>query len=104
MHSSAQVPTWWWAESSRGLIGAKGLFIGFIDIVMPLGNSSVNSFVVCTTFRFSPSFLNNILVGLFFLQDISIGNHRLSALLPAASPLKVEILDSILISVILVIS
>ena len=56
VNPSVQVPNWWWAESSRGLIGAKGVFIGFIDIVLPLGNSSVKSFVVCTTFWFSPSF------------------------------------------------
>ena len=32
VHSSVQVPTWLWSKSSIGLIGTKGLCIGFIDI------------------------------------------------------------------------
>ena len=31
IHSSVQVPTWWWSKSSFGLIGMKGICIGFID-------------------------------------------------------------------------
>ena len=34
---SVQVPTWWQAKSSSGLIGAEGLCIGFGDIVRPIG-------------------------------------------------------------------
>ena len=31
VHSSVQVPTWWWSKSSFSLIGTKGLCIGCID-------------------------------------------------------------------------
>ena len=31
VHSSVQVPIWWWSKSSFGLIGTKELCIGFID-------------------------------------------------------------------------
>ena len=32
VNPSVQVPNWWWAESSRGLIGTEGICISFIDI------------------------------------------------------------------------
>ena len=56
LHSSVQVTTWWWAKSSRSLICAEGICIGFSDIVHTLGYCSVNSFVVCTTLGFHPIF------------------------------------------------
>ena len=34
---SVQVITWFWSESSRGLIGADGIFIGLIYIVALVG-------------------------------------------------------------------
>ena len=37
VHSSVKVTTWWWSESSHGLIGAEGLCVGFVDTVLPLG-------------------------------------------------------------------
>ena len=46
VHSNVQVTTWWWDESSNGLIDGEGIFIGFEDIVLSLGYSSVNYFVV----------------------------------------------------------
>ena len=37
LHSSAQFPTWWWSKSWGGLIGTKGICIGFSDLVALLG-------------------------------------------------------------------
>ena len=37
VHFSVQVTTCWWSESSRGLIGADGVCIGFVDIVALVG-------------------------------------------------------------------
>ena len=37
VHFSAQVPTRLWSKSSRGLIGTKGICIGFSDIVALIG-------------------------------------------------------------------
>ena len=37
VHFSAQVPTRLWYKSSRGLIGTKGVCIGFSDIVALIG-------------------------------------------------------------------
>ena len=38
VYFSVQVTTWWWSESSRGLICADGICIRFIDIVALVGN------------------------------------------------------------------
>ena len=56
VHSSVQVPTWWWHESPRGLIFTEGLCIGFRYIVIHLGYLYVNSFAVCTTLGFAHGF------------------------------------------------
>ena len=53
VHFIVQVLTWWWSKSSRGLIGTKGFFIGIIDIVAPVGQYTVNLFVVLTTLEFA---------------------------------------------------
>ena len=102
VHYNVKIPTWWWSESSRSLIGAEGICIGFGDMVMPLGCNSVNSFVSCTTLRFAPGFAYQSSCRIKLRQEISISNNRLSSLSPAISPLKIEIIDSVLISVILV--
>ena len=56
VHYSVLVPTWWYSECSRGLIGAYGICIDFGDIFLRLGYRSVNSFVVCTEFGFDHGF------------------------------------------------
>ena len=38
VHFSVQVTTWWWSESSRGLIGTKGLCICLNGIVALVGH------------------------------------------------------------------
>ena len=48
-----QVPTRWCYKSLRGLIGTKGLCIGYIDVVAHMGQYTVNLFVVLTTLEFS---------------------------------------------------
>ena len=42
---SVQVTAWWWFKPSRGLIGANGLCIGFIDIVALVGKKQWTSFL-----------------------------------------------------------
>ena len=37
-----------------GLIGTKGLYLGFCDIVALMGQYKVNLFVVLTTLEFAP--------------------------------------------------
>ena len=54
LHFSVQVPTWWWSKYSRGLIGTKGICIGFSDIVAPVGQYMVNLFVVLKTLECAP--------------------------------------------------
>ena len=56
VNPSVQVPNWWWAESSRGLIGTEGICIGFGYIVLHLGYRSVNSIVVYKKFGLAPVF------------------------------------------------
>ena len=67
--------------------------IGFIDIVVLVGKCTVNLFVVLTTLDFAPDNTYQLLSGIKFQWESSIGNHILSALLPALSPLKVKTLD-----------
>ena len=38
VHFFVQVTTWWWSESSSGLIGTKGLCIGLTDIFVLVGS------------------------------------------------------------------
>ena len=103
VHSSVQVPTWWWFKSSRGLIGTEGICIGFSEIVSFIGHDKVNPFVVYTTLDFSPVFAYQSSIQIKFWKDFSIGNHILSALSPAVSPPKVEIIYPVQLLVILVI-
>ena len=37
VHYSAQVTTWWWSESSHGLIDTEEICISFNEIVLTLG-------------------------------------------------------------------
>ena len=50
---------------------------------------------------FSLLYLAIVLYGLTYFQDLSIGNHILSSLSPAVSPLKVKNIDSVLIEAII---
>ena len=40
----------------RGIIGAEGVCIGFVDIVLYIGHTRLNSFVVYTTLGLDPGF------------------------------------------------
>ena len=99
-----QVCSWWWTKYLHGLIGSEGICYDLGDIILPLGYSSVNSFVVCTTLQFDPGFYQQSSSWIKFRQDIIIGNLILSSFVKAISSLKVETIDSIYkISVMLVI-
>ena len=37
VNNTVKFPTWWWADSLSGLICENFIFIGFVDIDMPLG-------------------------------------------------------------------
>ena len=95
VHSSVQVPTQWWSKSSRGLIGAQDICFSFIDITLSIERATVNSFVVYTILEFVLGVTQRSSIQNKFCQELSIWNHILSALSPALSPLKVEILDSV---------
>ena len=71
----------------------KGDLYWFIGIVAFMGQYTVKPFFVLTTLEFSPNDNYQLLSGIQFQSEASIGNHSLSALLPDLSPLKVEILD-----------
>ena len=86
-----------------GLIGTKGICIDFSDIFAIVGQYTLNLFVVLTTLEFSLNDTQRPPSGIKFQSEASIGNYRLSALFPALSPLKVEIIDEIKLSDILVI-
>ena len=65
VHFSVQVSTWWWSKSSRGLVGADGLCIGFIEILFLW---VINSEVLCcleNTWFFS--WLN---LAIFYLDEL----------------------------------
>ena len=103
VHFSVQVTTWWWSESSRGLIGAEGLCIGFIEIVVLVGHIGLFHLFFRKHLILLPVFLSDTPVKLSFGGASSFGNHILSALSSAVSPLKVEDIDLVQLSVIMVI-
>ena len=101
VHFSVQVTTWLWSESSRGLIGAEQICISFVDIVALVGHIRLIHLLFI-------QHLSSLLILLYrssdqikFWRGFSIGKHRLLALSPVVSTLKVECLVSVLIKTIL---
>ena len=72
-----------------GLIGAKVIFVGFIDIVPYLGCATVISFVVYTKLEFATGFVYQYSIQNKFCSNI------ISALSQAVSPLNVRIFYSV---------
>ena len=72
-------PIWWQINAISGLIGVEGVFIGFRDIVLPVGYISIKSCVGFTTLGAGLQHLGLILV---FLSDIQVrlSSGRTSAL------------------------
>ena len=88
-------PVWWQVKDISGLIVADGGCISFRDIVLTLEYISSKSCVGCTTLcvgctilGFSPSFSQQYSIRIKFRKDISIGNLRLSTLLPIVSSIQ----------------
>ena len=104
VHYSFQVPTWWWSDSSLGLMCAEGICTGFVNIVLTLGCRSVKFLFVCESLGFAPGFAYQSSSRNKLRQEFIIGNHRLSALSPTVSPLRwFECINAVLTLVILVI-
>ena len=93
VHYIVQVTTWWWSESSHGLIDTEEICISFNEIVLTLGYWLLSLYVVCTTLGFDPGFVSPSSSCIKFMNGFSIVNHILSALSPAVYPLKVGIID-----------
>ena len=73
VHWSVQVTTWWWSKSPFGLIGATGIFIGFIGRGALFWVVPVNLFVVSATHKFTPGLLECLWVGLSFNRRPLLG-------------------------------
>ena len=107
VHSSVLVPTWWWADSSRGLLGADGFpppqrHISSCRVSINIIYCNLQHIVLSIMFGFVPRFVQLYLGCLKCQQDISIGDLILSAFSPIVSPLNVEIVYSkVLIQVVL---
>ena len=66
VHYSVQVPPWWCAESSCGLIVKEGIHIGFGGIVLPLEYSPVKYFLSVQQLGLPPVFPRNLCAGLSY--------------------------------------
>ena len=66
VHFSVQVTTCLWSESSRILIGAEGICIGFIDIIVLVGRIRFVRLLFRHNFSVIPVFLSNPPVNLIF--------------------------------------
>ena len=98
VHFCVQVPTWWWSKSPSGLIDDTGLCIDFIDSGLLSGIVSVNLFVALATHKFPPGLLELLWIGLSSNKRTVLGDHRLSALSPALSPVEVGFWDLVVIN------
>ena len=73
VHFSVQVTTLWWSDSSRGLIGACGICIGFVDIVLIVNSIRLFHFLFRQHLSFLLIFLSNPLVKLCFREVSELG-------------------------------
>ena len=73
VHFSVQVTTWWWSESSCGLIGTERLCIGFIDIFASIGHIRLIHLLFIQQSILPPELLSYPPVKLSFGGVLSLG-------------------------------